>query len=449
MQKANRNLHIRDEITGTIYRQAEIVANKVVHRQKNPRPFFDEQLDAILTSPHLGFPIMFLLLGGIFWITLVGAEYPATALTTMFSWLEGHLSSLFLGFGAPPWLHGIFVYGLYRGLAWVIAVMLPPMAIFFPLFTLFEDLGYLPRVAFNLDRFFKQAGAHGKQALTMCMGFGCNAAGVIACRIIDSPREKLLAILTNNFVPCNGRFPLMITLSTIFWGEMVTSHSNSLIAAGIIVLMVLFGIAVTLTMSWLLSHTILKGIPSTFTLELPPYRPPQVGKILIRSLLDRTLFVLTRALIVAAPAGAITWTLANVTCGDMAILAHVANWLDPFGHALGMDGMIILAFILGLPANEIVLPIALMGYLAEGTMLELASLQALGAVLRANDWNWLTAVNVMLFSLLHYPCATTLLTIFRETGSKKWTLISALLPTGIAIIACFTVTRIMQILQLV
>ncbi len=320
--------------------------------------------------------------------------------------------------------------------------MLPPMAIFFPLFTLLEDLGYLPRVAFNLDRIFKKAGAHGKQSLTMSMGFGCNAAGVIACRIIDSPRERLIAILTNNFVPCNGRFPTLIIIASIFIGGIVTSTYSSLIATSAVVGLVLIGIGVTLLVSWGLSKTLLRGVPSSFTLELPPYRKPQVGRVLIRSFLDRTIFVLGRAVVVAAPAGIIIWLMANLHIGDASLIAHVAGWLDPFAKAIGLDGIILMAFILGFPANEIVLPIIFMSYLAEGAMLEMDSLEAIRQLFVANGWTWLTALNVMLFSLLHFPCGTTLWTIRKETKSFKWTILAALIPTIIAIVVCFLTTQI-------
>jgi ferrous iron transport protein B len=443
---AGAKTDIRDEIVTTIFRRAEAIARRVVTQRKKPVPSLDDRLDNILTSPWTGFPIMLLLLGVVFWLTLTGANYPSQLLATLLFWGEEQLDKLLLWLGVPAWLHGVLIPGMYRGLAWVVSVMLPPMAIFFPLFTLLEDLGYLPRVAFNLDRLFKAAGAHGKQALTMCMGFGCNAAGVISCRIIDSPRERLLAILTNNFVPCNGRFPLLITLASIFMGGLATARASTFVAAGVVVLLVLAGILMTLLVSWLLSHSILKGVPSTFTLELPPYRKPQVGKILVRSLLDRTFFVLTRAVLVAAPAGAVTWTLANLTVGEVSCLAYLANWLDPFGRLLGMDGMLLMAFILALPANEIVLPIAIMGYLAEGSLPELDSLHALQELLLQQGWTWLTALNVMLFSLFHFPCGTTLLTMARETGSLKWTLLGLLIPTGVGVALCFTITQTVQLL---
>lgn len=337
---------------------------------------------------------------------------------------------------------------MYRTLAWVIAVMLPPMAIFFPLFTLLEDLGYLPRVAFNLDNFFKKSNACGKQALTMCMGFGCNAAGIVGCRIIDSPRERLIAIITNNFVPCNGRFPTLITIITMFFTGIFIGPFRSLASTVLLTLVILLGIFMTLMISKLLSKTILKGIPTTFTLELPPYRKPQIGKIIVRSIFDRTLFVLVRAISVAAPAGIIIWVMANISIGDLSILTHCANFLDPFAHYLGLDGYILMAFILGFPANEIVFPIIIMSYMATGSLLELGSTTELYNLLSANGWTWVTAVSVMLFCLMHWPCSTTCLTIKKETQSFKWTLISFLVPTITGMIICFVFTSTVRLLGL-
>jgi ferrous iron transport protein B len=326
--------------------------------------------------------------------------------------------------------------------------MLPPMAIFFPLFTLLEDLGYLPRVAFNLDNFFKKSCACGKQALTMCMGFGCNAAGIIGCRIIDSPRERLIAIITNNFVPCNGRFPTLIAIITMFFAGMFIGPFQSVISTIILTGVILLGVFMTLMISRLLSMTILKGIPSSFTLELPPYRKPQIGKIIIRSIFDRTLFVLWRAILVAAPAGIVIWLMANITLGDISLLTHLAIFLNPFAHIIGLDGYILLAFILGFPANEIVIPIIIMSYLSTGSILELDSLVELRNLLIANGWTWATAVCVMLFSLMHWPCSTTCLTIKKETQSLKWTLVSVLIPTITGFTICFLFTAIVRLLGL-
>ena len=388
---------------------------------------------------------MLLLLALVFWITITGANIPSEILASLFDKLGMKLSQFISYLGAPKWFHDIFVLGIYKTLAWVISVMLPPMAIFFPIFTLLEDLGYLPRVAFNLDHLFKKACAHGKQCLTMCMGFGCNAAGVIGCRIIESPRERLIAIITNNFVPCNGRFPTIIAISSIFF--VVSNKSvSSFIPAITITLLVIMGISITLLISYILSKTLLKGVPSTFTLELPPYRRPQVGRILYNSLIDRTMFVLSRAVIVAIPAGALTWIFANIYIGDLSILSQVASFLEPLGHAIGLDGFIVLAFILGFPANEIVLPIILMSYLSTGAMVEFQSLDALRNVLVSNGWNMLTALNTMLFSLLHWPCSTTLWTIKKETGSLKWTFLAFIIPTTIALLICFFTTTVYRAL---
>ena len=424
-------------IVKTIYNKAELIADQVIEEGDNYRNW-DEKLDDILTSRWLGFPIMLLLLGIIFWITIIGANYPSEALAKLLFGGQQKLALFFMWLNFPNWLLNFLVYGVYHGLAWVIAVMLPPMAIFFPLFTLLEDAGYLPRVAFNLDNAFRKAGCHGKQALTMCMGFGCNAAGVVSARIIESPRERLIAILTNNFVPCNGRFPTIIILAGIFVGGAVYAY-NTLIASAVVVGLVLIGIITTLLVSFILSKTLLKGVPSNFTLELPPYRKPLIGQVIIRSIMDRTLFVLARAVVVAAPAGGIIWLLANNYIGEITILSKFINWLDPFAQLLGMDGVILSAFILGLPANEIVLPIMIMGYLSSSTMLELDSLIALKSLLIDNyGWTWLTALSVMLFSLLHYPCATTLITINRETKSLKWAILAALIPLVIACMVCFS-----------
>ena len=344
----------------------------------------------------------------------------------------------FIAIGAPVWLRSMLVEGVYRVLAWVVSVMLPPMAIFFPLFTLLEDLGYLPRVAFNLDKYFKKAHACGKQALTMCMGFGCNAAGIVGCRIIDSPRERLIAMITNSFVPCNGRFPTMIAIITMFFigtAGMGGSILSTLILTGVIVL----GIVMTFFVSRLLSGTILKGIPSSFTLELPPYRRPQIGKVIVRSIFDRTLFVLGRAVVVAAPAGLIIWILANVQYGDASLLAHCAAFLDPFAQLLGLDGVILLAFILGFQANEIVVPIIIMTYMATGSLTDMSDLTQLHTLLVDNGWTWLTAVCTMLFSLMHWPCSTTCMTIAKETKSFKWTAVSFAVPTVVGMLVCFLV----------
>jgi ferrous iron transport protein B len=437
------SLKLNDSIVSTIYSRAEEIAGSVVTLQGKPKTDWDKKLDDIFTSRAFGFPSMLLLLAVVFWITAAGANFPSELLATVLFWGQERLTDLLNRLHAPAWVNGFFVEGIYRCLAWVVSVMLPPMAIFFPCFTLLEDMGYLPRVAFNLDHLFKKAGTHGKQSLTMSMGFGCNAAGVIACRIIESPRERLIAILTNNFVPCNGRFPTLIALA----GLLVMGVAASFSAAVIVVGIVLFGIVTTLAVSWVLSKTLLKGVPSSFTLELPPYRKPRVGRIITRSIFDRTLFVLRRAVWVATPAGAVIWLLANIHIGGASILAHGANWLHPFGHLLGMDGYIIMAFVLGLPANEIVLPILIMSYMATGSMTELDSIEALHRLFVVeHGWTWLTAVCMMLFSLLHYPCGTTLWTIWKESCSVKWTALAALIPLCVAVTVCFVAAQSARLL---
>lgn len=439
----------RDDIVAAIYSRAKEIADSSVSMPKEKKISWDDRLDAVLISRWASFPIMLLLLGVIFWLTIIGANLPSAILSNFLFGVEDKLTEIFIYFNAPHWLHGILVLGMYRTGAWVVSVMLPPMAIFFPCFTLLEDLGYLPRVAFNLDRLFKKAGTHGKQALTMSMGFGCNAAGIVACRIIDSPRERLIAILTNNFVPCNGRFPTLITISIIFIGAAAHSSFGSFLTSGMVMLLVLIGIAITFIISFILSKTILKGTPSTFNLELPPYRKPQIGKVIVRSIFDRTLFVLGRAVSVAVPAGAIIWIAANVMIGNASILSHISNFLNPFGWIIGLDGVIVLAFILGLPANEIVLPIIFMSYLSTGSMIELDSIEEMSKIFISNGWTWLTCLNVMLFSLLHFPCATTLWTIRKETQSLKWTIVSFIIPTITAILVCFGTNRISLLLKLI
>ncbi len=434
---------IRDLFVSKIVCESEAIYRDCVQVEEgyNAR---DRRLDRLLTSKATGIPIMLALLFLIFWITISGANYPSELLFRMFSWIEARLWEWFAG--APPFVSGLLIGGMYRVLSWVVSVMLPPMAIFFPLFTLLEDLGYLPRIAFNMDKFFKKAHAHGKQALTMCMGFGCNACGVIGCRIIDSPRERLIAILTNNFVPCNGRFPTMISIITMFFaGAVASGFCQSLVSTLILTGVIVLGVTVTLLVSRLLSMTVLKGMPSSFALELPPYRVPQVGKVIVRSIFDRTLFVLGRAVVVAAPAGLLIWLMANIYIGDVSVLSHCAAFLDPFARWFGLDGVILMAFILGLPANEIVMPIIIMTYMATGTLTEMDSVWELHTLLVSNGWTWLTAVCTMLFSLMHFPCATTCLTIKKETGSWKWTAAAFVLPTVIGLSVCFLITSAVRL----
>lgn len=406
----------------------------------------DRKIDKILTSKIFGIPIMIALLGVIFWLTISGANIPSEILSGWFAALENKLAELCVSLGVPEIIYSPLIFGVYHVLTWVISVMLPPMAVFFPLFTLLEDLGYLPRVAFNLDKCLKKCSACGKQALTMCMGFGCNAAGVIGCRIIDSPRERLLAILTNAFVPCNGKFPTLISIITMFFVFSSSGILSSVWGAVLLTAVVLLGIGATFLVSKLLSKTILKGQPSSFTLELPPYRRPNIMQIIVRSVLDRTLFVLSRAICVAAPAGLIIWLFANVEISGITLLAHATQLLDPFARIIGMDGSILLAFILGFPANEIVVPLIIMSYMSAGTISDALTLAEMKQLFLANGWTWITAVNVMLFSLMHWPCSTTLLTIKKETGSMKWTLLAAAIPTLLGLILCFLFTTAARLL---
>lgn len=437
-----------DLVVSSIVRTAENISKEVVVYHNKTHNQIDRNIDNILTSRLLGIPIMIGLLGLVLWLTIEGANIPSALLAKGFFWFEEQLTTFFNWLGTPNWVYGILVLGMYRTLAWVISVMLPPMAIFFPIFTLLEDLGYLPRIAFNLDYYFKKACAHGKQALTMCMGFGCNAAGIIACRIIDSPRERLIAIITNNFVPCNGRFPTLIALATIFIASSAGAYS-SLVATLSILLAIVLGVIITLFISKLLSKTLLKGLPSSFALELPPYRKPQIAKVIVRSLFDRTLFVLGRAAAIAAPTGLVIWLMANITLSDTSLLTYCAQFLDPFATLLGMDGYILMAFILGLPANEIVIPILIMSYMAKGSMLELNSLTEMRRLFVDNGWTWLTAVSMMLFSLNHWPCGTTLWTIRKETQSLKWTGVSFIIPTITGFVICFIVTQTARLFGLV
>lgn len=439
---------LTDAIASALMERAEALCRGAVAGARERAMERDRKLDRILTGKWTGIPAMLLLLCGVFWLTISGANYPSQLLSGLFGWVEGQLLRLFELLRAPGWLTGALVEGVWRVLAWVVAVMLPPMAIFFPLFTLLEDFGYLPRVAFNLDHCFRRADACGKQALTMAMGFGCNAAGVVGCRIIDSPRERLIAILTNNFVPCNGRFPTLIAIITMFFTAGASGPAASAGQAALLTGVILLGILMTFWVSRLLSRTVLKGVPSSFTLELPPYRRPQIGRVLVRSVLDRTLFVLGRAAAVAAPAGLIIWLMANVTVEGATLLSLCAGFLDPFARLLGMDGVILLAFILGFPANEIVMPIVIMAYLSSGSLAEFESLSQLKELLTSHGWTWLTALCTILFSLLHWPCSTTCMTIRKETGSAGWTAAAFLLPTAVGMAACFVTAALARALGL-
>lgn len=438
---------IASEMVKTIIKMAESVSKEAVSNKE----LYDTKsykIDKILVSEKFGIPAMILLLIFILWITISLANYPSELLSLMFAKIKEWLIGMLIAINAPLWMQGMIVDGIYSTLTWVVSVMLPPMAIFFPMFTLLEDLGYLPRIAFNLDKSFKKCCSCGKQALTMCMGLGCNAAGIIGCRIINSPKEKLIAILTNVFMPCNGRFPTLITISTVFIAAVLGTQAGSIMAAVIVSAVIVFGVLVTLFVSKILSKTILKGIPSHFILELPPYRKPQIGKILVRSLIDRTLFVLGRAVVVAAPAGIVIWFFANIYIGDISLLTLCANFFEPFAKLIGVDGYIVVAFILGLPANEIVMPILIMSYLRQKAMVDVDSLLGLKDILVSNGWTLLTAINVMILCLMHFPCATTLLTIKRETESIKWTIAAFLIPTVLGIAVCLCTTFVYNIIMI-
>lgn len=435
---------VEDIIIKSIIKEAERIGNKVVKGGEEYTDF-QRKIDKILVSKSTGIPIMIMTLLVVLWITITLANYPSEMLANMFAHGEIYIRDFFSGLNLPSWISGILIDGIYVTLAWVISVMLPPMAIFFPMFTLLEDLGYLPRIAFNLDKCFKKCCACGKQALTMCMGLGCNAAGIIGCRIINSPRERIIAILTNAFMPCNGRFPMLISIAAIFIGGISVGIKESFISALTVTVVIILGVLMTLLVSKILSKTILKGMPSNFILELPPYRKPQVGKVIVRSIFDRTLYVLGRAIAIAAPAGAVIWIFSNIMIGDSSILTICANYLSPLANAIGVDGYILMAFILGLPANEIVMPIIIMSYLRATTMLELDNLYELKELLVANGWTILTAINVMILCLMHYPCGTTLWTIKKETKSFKWTALSFLIPTVAGIVICFITTQLWRL----
>lgn len=440
-----------------IYADASEIAGHSVTRERGKKKFrLDRKIDEIVTSSTWGFPIMFLLLGLVLWLTIIGANYPSAMLADLLlDKVHPFLKSLSSGIGLPWWLDGLLIDGIYLAVAWVVAVMLPPMAIFFPLFTLLEDFGYLPRVAFNLDELFRKSGAHGKQALTMSMGFGCNAAGVVATRIIDSPRERLIAIITNNFSLCNGRWPTQILIATIFIGALVPTAWSGLASLLAVVGIAVLGIAFMFLVSLGLSKTVLKGEVSTFNLELPPYRPPRFWKTIYTSIIDRTLIVLWRAIVFAAPAGAVIWLISNIQVGDSNLAAWLIDGMDGFGFLLGLNGVILLAYIVAIPANEIVIPTVLMltvmvtgiaGGEGAGVMFELDSASDTANILRAGGWTLLTGVNLMLFSLLHNPCSTTIYTIYKETNSARWTAVASILPLILGFIVTFLVAQIWRIL---
>lgn len=436
---------LKDMVVSSIVSASENICSGAITYEKEQYSSSDRKIDKVLTSKLTGYPVMLIMLAIIFWITISGANYPSQLLSNGLFWVQGKLTELFAYLGTPDWVHGALVLGVYRVLAWVVSVMLPPMAIFFPLFTLLEDAGYLPRIAYNLDKPFKRCCACGKQSLTMCLGLGCNAAGVVGCRIIDSPRERLLAILTNNFVPCNGRFPTIIALLTMFFIGTSGGITSSLLSAALLTAVILIGVFITFAVTKFLSKTLLKGVPSSYTLELPPYRKPQIGKVIVRSVFDRTLFVLGRAVCVAAPAGFLIWIMANITIDNISILNHCATFLDPFARLMGLDGVILISFILGFPANEIVIPIIIMAYMAQGSLIKMDNIFAMKELFINNGWSWITAVSTILFSLIHWPCSTTLLTIKKETGSLKWTLLAAAIPTVIGISICIIFTSIARL----
>ena len=453
---------LREEVQGdlheclveAIYADAARLADRSVSGpEKQARPTVDRAIDRIVTSRIWGFPVMLLLFTLMFWITISGANVPSGMLANfLIDTVSPVLRSAAVSLGFPWWLRGFLIDGVYLATAWVISVMLPPMAIFFPLFTLLEDFGYLPRVAFNLDRLFKRAGAHGKQAMSTMMGFGCNAAGVVATRIIDSPRERLIAIITNNFALCNGRWPTQFLIATLFIGSLVPAHLAGLVSAAAVTGVAGLGVALTFVTAWALSRTLLKGEVSTFSLELPPYRPPRIWQTLYTSLIDRTLFVLWRAVVFAIPAGAVIWLSANVRVGNASVAEHLIRFLDPAGVFLGLNGVILLAYIVAIPANEIIIPTILMLTVlvtgstgvgqGAGVMFELDSNSSLKTLLGAGGWTTLTAVNLMLFSLLHNPCSTTIYTIYKETGSARWTAVATLLPLALGFLVTFAVALV-------
>ena len=454
--EVGENLH--DTLMESIYDNAYSIASKaVILPDKKPVYNFDRTLDRILTSKYFGFPIMLVLLGVVFWLTIEGSNVPSGLLAALLvDTIHPFFKSISASIGVPFWIDGVLLDGAYLAMAWVVAVMLPPMAIFFPLFTLLEDFGYLPRVAFNMDPLYKRVGAHGKQALTMAMGFGCNAAGIIATRVIDSPRERLLAIITNNFSLCNGRWPTQILIATIFIGSTVPAYVAGLVSAAAVVFIAVLGIALSLVVSWGLSKTLLKGEASAFSLELPPYRPPRILKTLYTSLIDRTIFVLWRAIVFAVPAGIVIWLVSNISIDGVSAANHFIHWVNPVAFIYGLNGVILLAYIIAIPANEIVIPTILMLTVANlsiagigagsGVMFELESVADTADILYAGGWTLLTGINLMLFSLLHNPCSTTIYTIYKETKSAKWTAVSTFLPIIMGLVVTFFVTQIWRII---
>ena len=444
---AQSPFNLKDDIVTSIVNKSAEINKEVCTYTKENYSKFDRNIDKIITSKKFGIPIMIIFLGFIFYLTICGSNYPSSVLFAFFDFLQ---EKLLLGLNyihCPTWLSDMLILGVYKTVTWIVSVMLPPMAIFFPLFTFLEDLGFLPRLSFNVDGLFKKAGTSGKQMITMCMGFGCNAAGVVGTRIIDSPRERIIAAITNSFVPCNGRYPFLIAIATIFISGSLSGFNSSIISTLVVIVVILLGIILTLVISRILSNTILKGTTSSFILELPPYRKPQIFKILVRSIFDRTIFVLIRAIQVAVPASIVIWLFANISIDGNTLLTLIANFLDPFAKLMGLDGYILVAFIFGMPANEIVLPIILMCYLGANSLTDISDYASLGEILKSHGWNIITAINVMIFTVLHFPCTTTLLTIKKETGSLKWTLLSFVLPTICGIIICILISSAYQLIH--
>jgi ferrous iron transport protein B len=454
--EVGENFH--DTLMESIYLNASEISKRAVTLPSEKETVsWEKKVDRILTSRYLGFPIMFVVLGVVFWLTIQGANVPSAYISSLLiDTIHPALKSLAASIGTPLWISGLLIDGAYLSMAWVVSVMLPPMAIFFPLFTLLEDFGYLPRVSFNMDNLYRRVGAHGKQSLTMAMGFGCNAAGVIATRVIDSPRERLIAIITNNFSLCNGRWPTQILIATIFIGGLVPAYLAGMVSAAAVVFVAVLGIVFSLVVSWGLSKTVLKGEASAFSLELPPYRPPRILRTLYTSLIDRTIFVLWRAVVFAIPAGLVIWLVANISIEGKSIAEYFINSVDPVAFILGLNGVIILAYVIAIPANEIVIPTILMLTVlvasianvgaGNGVMFDLGSAADTAAVLHAGGWTVLTGVNLMLFSLLHNPCSTTIFTIYKETKSVKWTVISTILPIVIGVVVCFFVTQVWRLI---
>ncbi|MDH5605824.1 MAG: ferrous iron transporter B [Anaerolineae bacterium] len=456
--RARVGSEFHQNLVEAIYTDAAMIADRSVHRSGAAKRFdLDRTIDTIVTSKIFGFPLMILLFTLVFWITISGANVPSAWLASvLIGKIHPMLKALSSQIGLVWWLDGLLIDGMYLATAWVVSVMLPPMAIFFPLFTLLEDFGYLPRVAFNMDNIFKKSGAHGKQSLSMMMGFGCNAAGVVATRIIDSPRERLIAILTNNFALCNGRWPTQILIASLFIGALAPAHLAGMVSALAVVGMAMLGVGLTFATNWWLSRTVLRGEVSTFSLELPPYRPPRVWQTIYTSLIDRTISVLWRALVFAVPAGAVIWLVSNIQISGISLAGHIVNFLDPLAVLMGLNGIILLAYIVAIPANEIVIPTVLMLTAlltgathvgaGAGVMFELESGAATLALLKSGGWTLLTAVNLMLFSLVHNPCSTTIYTIYKETGSKRWTALATLMPVAMGFTLTFLVAQIWRLL---